>query len=67
LSENEILEVILIIKKRSDDFDQKINNLKEAITDELFLSDLRDISEDFEKIDLYHFPFQTLHNDYMSC
>ncbi len=31
LPENEIAEVILIIKKRADNFKQKINELKEAM------------------------------------
>lgn len=52
LSENEVLEVILIVKKKSDDFNRKINNLKEAMMDKSFLDDLIDISEDFEKMDL---------------
>lgn len=52
LSENEVLEVILIVKKKSDDFKHKIDNLKEAMMDKSFLDDLMDISEDFEKIDL---------------
>jgi hypothetical protein len=52
LLKNEIVEVILIIKKRSDNFDQKINELRDAMRDELFLSDPKGVSEDFDTIDL---------------
>jgi len=52
LLKNEIVEVILIIKKRSDNFEQKINELRDAMKDEFFLSDLKEVSEDFDKIDL---------------
>ena len=49
--ENEIMEVILIIKKRPDGFKQKIEELKEAVKDDLFLDDLRNVSEDFRTVD----------------
>lgn len=52
IPENELVEIILIIKKQPDDFKRKINELKTAMNDELFLSDLREISEEFEKIDV---------------
>ena len=42
----------MIIKKRSDNFDQKIDELRDAMKDELFLSDLKEVSEDFDTIDL---------------
>ena len=47
IPENEIAEVILIIRKKSDSFKQKISELKEAMRDDLFLDDLKEISEDF--------------------
>jgi len=50
--ENDLVEIILILRKKPDDFERKINELKAAMNDELFLSDLREVSEDFEKIDL---------------
>jgi len=53
IPENEIAEVILIIKKRPDNFKQKINELKEAMGDNLFLDDLKEISEDFKAVDLF--------------
>ncbi|RZN14991.1 MAG: hypothetical protein EF812_04045 [Methanosarcinales archaeon] len=49
--ENEIMEVILIIKKRPDGFKQKIEELKEAVKDNLFLDDLRNVSENFRTVD----------------
>ena len=52
LFENEIVEVILIVKKKSDDFGKKISEMKDAMKDELFLKDLREITDDFETIDL---------------
>lgn len=50
--EDEIAEVILIVKKRSDNFKQKIEELKEAMKDTSFLNDLSDISDDLKAIDL---------------
>lgn len=52
IPENETAEVILIIKKGKDDFKKKINQLKEAMKDDLFLNDLRDISDSFKSLDL---------------
>lgn len=50
--ENDLVEIILIVNKKQHDFERKINELKEAMSDELFLSDLTEVSEEFEKIDL---------------
>jgi hypothetical protein len=53
IPENEIAEVILIIKKKPlVNFKDKINTLKEAMNDELFLNDLADVSNDFSGVDL---------------
>jgi len=49
---NEVAEVILIVRKRTDNFKQKINELKESKRDTSFKEDLRAASEDFEIIDL---------------
>jgi hypothetical protein len=49
--ENEIVDVILIFKKKPEDFKKKIDNMREAMKDKLFLSDLSEISEDFKVID----------------
>jgi hypothetical protein len=42
--ENDLIEVILILRKKPDDFKRKINELKTAMNDELFLRDLRKVS-----------------------
>ncbi len=52
IPENEEVEVILIFRKKPTTFNQKISELREAIGDNLFLNDLRDISEDFKTVDL---------------
>ena len=44
---NEVAEVIVIVRKRTDNFKQKINELKESKRDTLFKEDLRAASEDF--------------------
>lgn len=50
--EDELVEVILIIKKKKDEFKRKIAELKQAATDKLFLEDLRQVTEDFGCVDL---------------
>lgn len=52
IPENELVEVIVIgLGTQQTDFEQKINALKTAMSDKLFLSDLRNISKDFEAVD----------------
>ena len=50
--ENDLVEIILILKKKPNDFENKINELKTAMNDELFLNDLQEIKDEFENIDL---------------
>ncbi len=50
LPENETVEVILITKKQ-ESFKDKIRELKKAAKDNLFLDYLKEISEDFRKVD----------------
>jgi len=50
LPENETVEVILITKKQ-ESFKDKIRELKKAAKDNLFLEDLKEISEDFRAVD----------------
>lgn len=50
--ENELVEIILIIRKKTEDYKQKIDELKEAMNDKHFLSDLKEVSEEFETIDI---------------
>ena len=49
---NEVAEVILIVRKKTENFKQKIDELKESKRDNLFKKDLRTASEDFEIVDL---------------
>lgn len=42
----------MFFRKKPEDYDNKIDELRNAMKDELFLSDLREVSEDFENIDL---------------
>ncbi len=49
--ENEVVEIILILRKKSNDFQHKLQELKTAMEDEIFLSDLKEVSDEFEKID----------------
>ena len=51
IPENDLVEIILILRNKPNDFERKINELKTAMNDELFLSDLSEVSEEFEKID----------------
>lgn len=52
IPENEMVEVILILKKSPESLKRKINELKEAMKDDLFLNDLREVSETFKAVDL---------------
>lgn len=47
IPENEVIEMIMIYKNKSSSFNQKIEQLKGAMEDTLFLNDLKGISEDF--------------------
>jgi len=52
---NELLEIDVLVKQileRSNDFEQKISQLRDAMKDEIFLSDLKEILEDFKEVDL---------------
>ncbi len=51
IPENEIVEMILIIKKRQDSFEYKIKELKESMKDKLFMIDVKETAEDFKMID----------------
>lgn len=54
--ENETIEVILIIKKRQENFNQKIQELRKAVKDNRFMNDLRESSEDFNTVDSEGWP-----------
>lgn len=48
---NETVEVILVINDKQNNFKQKINALKSAVRDNLFIEDMGNVSKDFENID----------------
>jgi len=51
IPENETVEVILIINERQETFRKRINELKYAANDKLFLEDMSNVSKDFEPVD----------------
>ncbi|GMT50130.1 MAG: hypothetical protein IEMM0008_1669 [bacterium] len=52
IPENEEVEVILILKDNTETRKQKLGELKKAMSDPLFLQDLKEVSGDFQSIDL---------------
>jgi hypothetical protein len=52
IAENELMEVILLIKSKKRSFGDKINQLKEAVKDPMFLADMNAVNQDFEYADL---------------
>ena len=52
IPENDLVEVQLILRKSPEDYHRKIDELKAAMNDELFLSELREVANEFENIDI---------------
>ena len=52
LPENELLEVILLVKKRKQSFEDKIKAMKEAVKDPMYIEDMKAVEQDFEHADL---------------
>lgn len=52
IRENAPIEIIMIVPEEHSVFGQKINLLRNAMKDQLFLNDLQEVSKDFEAIDL---------------
>ncbi len=52
VQENDPVEVIIFFRKKTEDYNNKINELKNATQDSLFLSDSREVSEDLKYVDL---------------
>lgn len=46
IPENELVEIIMLVRHPQSTFDDKISMLKSAMHDELFLSDLHDAAND---------------------
>lgn len=52
ISEDELMEVILLVKKRKRSFKDKIKDLKKAVKDPMYLEDMKSVNQDFEYVDL---------------
>lgn len=63
IPENDPVEIIIVFKKKSDSFVDKIDELKNAMSDKLFLRDLTEIFENYENIDLEEWQDQRLHSN----
>jgi len=50
--EDELMEVILLVKKRKRSFKDKIKELKKAVEDPMYLEDMKSVNHDFEYVDL---------------
>lgn len=51
IAEDELLEVILLVKKRKPGFEDKIKELKAAVKDPMYLEDMKAVNQDFEYAD----------------
>jgi hypothetical protein len=51
VAENQSVEVILLIGTEDNERQMKIAMMKEAMSDQLFLDDLKEVSEDFAHLD----------------
>jgi hypothetical protein len=48
IAENELMEVILLVKPGTRSFKNKIEELKNAVKDPMYLEDMKAINQDFE-------------------
>ena len=53
---NESVEVIIFLREKPGEHDKKIDQLRAAMKDEVFLDDLKQIAGDFENVDLQDWP-----------
>ncbi|NIM14557.1 MAG: hypothetical protein GTO45_21260 [Candidatus Aminicenantes bacterium] len=51
IAEDELMEVILLVKKGKQNFKEKIKELKKAVKDPMYLEDMKAVSQDFEYVD----------------
>ncbi len=51
IAEDELMEVILLVKKRKQRFKDKIKELKKAVKDPRYLEDMKAVNKDFEHVD----------------
>ncbi|MBM3835713.1 MAG: hypothetical protein FJ403_21065 [Verrucomicrobia bacterium] len=48
---NQIAEIILMVREQPVDYTNKVQAMKAAAIDELFLQDLNEVSSDFQSVD----------------
>ena len=48
---NELMEVILLVKSKRRSFGDKMNLMKEAVKDPMYLADMEAVNKDFEYAD----------------
>jgi hypothetical protein len=51
VAEDDLMEVILLVKKRKRNFKDKIEELKKASRDPMYLEDMKAVSQDFQYVD----------------
>jgi hypothetical protein len=51
IAEDDLMEVILLLKKRKRDFKDKIRELKKAARDPMYLADMKAVNQDFKYVD----------------
>lgn len=49
--EDELVEVLVIIRKKDESFREKIAHLKKAKSDEAFWADVKEVANDFHAVD----------------
>ncbi|MGP8329180.1 MAG: hypothetical protein ACT6FF_02520 [Methanosarcinaceae archaeon] len=47
-----LVEIILLLPKKPNNFDKKIKQVQSAMCDELFMSDLKEVTQEFENLDI---------------
>jgi hypothetical protein len=52
IAEDELMEVILLVRNRKRNFKDKIKELQDAVKDPMYLEDMKAVSRDFEFADM---------------
>ncbi len=48
IAEDELMEVILLVKNRKQSYKDKMEQMKQAVKDPMFLADMKAVNRDFE-------------------
>lgn len=51
IPENDPIEIVMFFRKKGEEYQNKINELKDVMKDNLFISDLGEVSKDYADID----------------